>query len=276
MTNRKGRVARRERCLVSLFLAIFGSTVLISGCDSSKRDPNILRIGADLTYPPFEMQNDSGAPTGVGVELALALGNHLGKRVEIVPVSFGSLIDKLEDGEIDLIVSSMTITEERSKRISFSDSYASTGLATLVPIDSPLTGPEDLKKSGLRIVIRSGTTAATFCPKAYPNAIITEEVEDFECVLALTEGRVDAYIFDQLAVWQHNQSNSRTTRAILDLLNKESWGIGVRHEDDELLTQTNAFLKEFRSSGGLKRLGEKFLAAENKLLSELGQPGILE
>lgn len=276
MNNRRIRANYWHGILIASFLAILGFPIFLSGCDSKKRDPNVLRIGADLTFPPFEMQDDSGNPSGVGVELALALAEHLGKRAEIVPVSFDSLIGQLEEGEIDLIISSMTITEERSKRISFSDPYANTGLATLVPIDSSLTRPEDLKKPGLRIVVRSGTTAATFCPKAYPKAIITKKTEDFECVLALTEGHVDAYVFDQLAVWQHHQNNSRTTRVILDLLNHESWGIGIRQEDDELRAQTNAFLKKFRGSGDLKRLGEKFLDAENKMLHELGQPGILD
>ena len=276
MVNRKCKAARWWGHLVSLFVVILGSTFIFSGCDSNKRDPNVLRIGSDLTYPPFEMQDDSGAPTGAGVELALALAKHLGKRAEIVPVSFDSLIDKLERGEIDLIISSMTITEERSKRISFSDPYASTGLATLVPIDSHLKRPEDLKSPGLRIVVRSGTTAATFCPKAFPKAVVTDKAEDFECVIALTENRADAYIFDQLAVWRHKQSNSRTTRAILDLLNNESWGIGMRRDDNDLRIQTNAFIKEFRGSGGLKLLGDKFLAEENKVLHELGQDGILK
>ena len=97
-----------------------------------------LRVGMDLSYPPFEMQDKAGMPDGVGVRLAEALAARLGRPLKIVPMEFSGLIPALKTGNIDIILSSMTATEERAQSIDFSNPYAHTGLALLVRKDSDI------------------------------------------------------------------------------------------------------------------------------------------
>jgi len=115
------------------FISIATASLLAvaSGCRKSS-SANALRVGMDLNYPPFEMQDHAGEAAGISVELARALAAHLGRPLEIVPMDFSGLIPALKSGNLDLIISSMTATEERRKSILFSEPYAHTGLALLV------------------------------------------------------------------------------------------------------------------------------------------------
>src|SRR5271154_2406265 len=77
-------------------------------------------IGMELNYPPFEMTDPQGTPTGVGVDLARALCTYLHRPIDIQNMPFEGLIPALKTGRIDLIISSMTATDERRKSIDFS------------------------------------------------------------------------------------------------------------------------------------------------------------
>lgn len=111
-----------------LRLALLGPTLLLTdsltGCGKkgSKTDSGapILRIGMELSYPPFEMQDAAGQPDGVGVRMAEALAAHLGRPLQIVPMGFNGLIPALQTGNIDLVLSSLTANDERREQIDFS------------------------------------------------------------------------------------------------------------------------------------------------------------
>ena len=89
--------------LFNLFLALLAAAALRAA------EPP-LRVGMELSYPPFEMRDESGAPSGVSVEIARALGDSLGRAVDIQNLPFDGLIPALKTSKIDLILSSMTAT----------------------------------------------------------------------------------------------------------------------------------------------------------------------
>ncbi len=105
-----------------------------------------LVIGMELNYPPFEMTDASGNPSGVGVEMAQALAAYLHRPLQIENMPFDGLIPSLRTGRIELIISSMTATAERAKTIDFSDPYLSTGLAILAKKSGPIQGIADVDK----------------------------------------------------------------------------------------------------------------------------------
>src|SRR5271163_746466 len=141
--------------------------VLLAGCglmggvraqDAAKP----LVIGMELNYPPFEMTDPQGTPTGVGVDLARALCTYLHRPIDIQNMPFEGLIPALKTGRIDIIISSMTATDERRKSIDFSDPYLSTGLAILCKKNGPIHSIADVDKPGTIVVVKTGTTAATY------------------------------------------------------------------------------------------------------------------
>ncbi len=112
-----------------LVILLAGCAWMITACAPKPAPP--LVIGMELNYPPFEMTDASGTPTGVGVDMAHALCDYLHRPIDIQNMPFEGLIPALKTGRIDLIISSMTATDERRKSIDFSDPYLNTGLAIL-------------------------------------------------------------------------------------------------------------------------------------------------
>lgn len=260
------------------FLILAGCLLATAGCSkkskSAEKGP-VLRIGMELTYPPFEMQDKAGNPDGVGVKLAEALAKNLGRPLKIVPMDFSGLIPALKTGNIDLIISSMTATDERRQSIDFSDPYAFTGLALLVKKDSSIESISDLKSSGRIITAKAATTGETWAIKNLPDAKRVVFEDQTACVLEVVQGRADAFIYDQLTIYQYAKENKETTRGLLKPFVEESWAIGIAKGHDDLKKQVNDFIDGFRKSNGFEKLGDLYLKDEKKFLEEAGIPFIL-
>lgn len=234
-----------------------------------------LRIGMDLTYPPFEMQDTAGNPDGVGVKMAEALAAHLDRPLKIVPMEFSGLIPALQTGNVDLVLSSMTATDERRKTIDFSDPYAFTGLAMLVRKDSPVQSIDDLKSASLPLTAKTGTTAQTWIIEHLPDAKLVVFEDQTACVLEVVQGRAEAFIYDQLSIYKYSEENPDTTRGLLRPFVEESWALGVAKGNDALREQVNGFIAAFRADGGFEKLGDRYLQDEKKFLESQGVPFIL-
>lgn len=265
---------RRKFLLLSASLPAL-AVCACGGKSGSPASAGALRVGMDLSYPPFEMQDKSGNPDGVGVKLAEALASHLGRPLQIVPMEFSGLIPALKTGNIDLILSSMTATDERRTSIDFSNPYAFTGLALLVRKDSAIQSIDDLKKHGRSITAKAATTGETWAIKNLPAAKRVVFEDQTACVLEVAQGRADAFIYDQLSIYKYAEENKETTRGLLKPFVEESWALGIAKGNDGLRDQVNGFLDEFRKQNGLAKLGEQFLSAEKKFLEAAGVPFIL-
>ncbi|MCW1886591.1 transporter substrate-binding domain-containing protein [Luteolibacter flavescens] len=259
------------------FLVLSASALALAACSekSSSGGGNELRIGMDLTYPPFEMQDKAGNPDGVGVKIAEALAAKLGRPLKIVPMQFSGLIPALQTGNIDLILSSMTATDERRKSIDFTDPYAFTGLAILVQKDSDIQSIDDLKKPGLSLTAKTATTAQIWITDHLPSAKLVVFEDEASCVMEVAQGRADAFIYDQLSIYRYSKENAGTTRGLLKPFVEESWALGVAKGNDALREEVNAFIKGFRDEGGFEKLGAQYLQDEKKFLESEGIPFII-
>ncbi len=243
---------------------------LASGCARKSHDQLI--VGMELAYPPFEMTDQQGRPAGVSVDLANALGQFLGRKVEIQNIPFDGLIPSLQTGKIDLIISSMTATPERAKSISFSDPYLKTGLCLLVGKNSPIQSIQDADQSDKAIAVKRGTTGHVYAAANIKHAkLLVLEKED-ACVLEVIQGKADAFIYDQISTYENWRRNQETTRPILKPFQEESWAIGLRQGNDALLKQVNQFLKDYQTRGGFDELGERYLKDQKEAFRKLGYP----
>ena len=261
------------KALLKTLLLLLVATAL-SAC--SKRDPNTLRIGMELTYPPFEMTNAEDEPDGISVRMAEALGAYLGRPIEIISTGFDGIIPELQTGSIDLILSSMTKTAEREKSIDFSDPYVTNSLCTLVGKDSTMQSPEELKRPGIRIAVKGETTGEAYVKQHLPEAVMVRLDQASDCVLQVMQGKVDAFIYDQITIYLAQKQHPEATRAILAPIRAESWAIGLRQGEDELREQVNAFLREFRAKKGFEELTDRYMAEEKKAFEEQGIPFIFD
>jgi len=266
---------------ITLVLAIFLIvSMILSGCVAQKAEPvqeekPELVVGMELAYPPFEMTDEKGEPTGISVELAYALGEYLGRPVRIENMAFSGLIPALTTGKIDIILSSMTITEERKKTVAFSDPYCRSYLALLVAKDSPVEKAEDLNVAGRIIAVKKGTTGHIYSLENFSQAEVRVFEKESACVLEVAQGRADAFIYDQMTIYKNNQLYPEETRALLQPFQKdfEYWGIALQKEGtEELSGEINAFLNSYREAGGFDKLAEKYLKEIKDKFAEEGIP----
>ena len=229
-----------------------------------------LIVGMELAYPPFEMTDERGQPGGVSVDLATDLAKSLGRPVVIQNTSFDGLIPALKTGKVDLVISSMTATAEREKSIDFSDPYLSTGLCLLLKKDSSAKGIADLDKRGVKVAVKKGTTGHLYAASRLKNAEILVLDKESAAVLEVTQGKADAFIYDQMSTYQNWRRNKTTTRAVLEPFQKESWAVGIRKGNDELKAGVNAFIKAYREKGGFEKLGERYLKEMKDEFKRLG------
>lgn len=253
-----------SRLLASLFLACLTTFATAAG-------PKLV-IGMELSYPPFEMRDASGAPAGVSVDLANALGEKLGQPVEIQNLPFAGLIPALKTAKIDLIISSMTATPERAQSIDFSEPYLKTGLSLLVAAKSDILSIADADRAGRAIAVVKGTTAHVFAGQKIKNARVLVFDKPAACVLEVTQGKSDAFIIDQMTALENWRKNPATTRAVLKPFQEEQWAVGLRKGSDDLRAKVNAFLADYRATGGFEKLGDKWLAEQKAEFKKLGVP----
>ena len=240
------------------------------GCEPSGK--STLSVGMELSYPPFEMTDEDGAPVGISVEMAMALGRSLGREVEIKNLPFDGLIPALKTGKIDLIISSMTATPERAKSIDFSAPYLRTGLCLLISKDSAIRSYEDLDSKGIVVAVKLGTTGHTYAAGTIQSATVNVLEKEDICVLEVVQGKADAFIYDQMSTFKNWQRNLETTKPLLEPFREESWAIGVCKGNEDLVKRINEFLVEFRASGGFERLGDRFLKEQKEAFRQLDYP----
>jgi polar amino acid transport system substrate-binding protein len=257
-------------------LAILAAALLAS-CSKTSDAPasdahRILKIGMELAYPPFEMEDPNGNPTGVSPDMARALAEYLHEPLVIENIPFSGLIPALKTGKIDAVISSMTETPERAQSIDFSDPYLSTGLCLLVKKSSPIQSIADADRPGVTIVVKQGTTGQSWARDHLKVAQVLVLEKETACVLEVAQGKADAFIYDQMSTYSNWKKNPDTTRPLLKPFQSESWAIGLRQGNTQLKDQVNAFLKDFRAVGGFDRLGSKYLAEQKAAFKQLGVP----
>ncbi len=254
------------RRLLLALLPIF----IFAAC--GKSGPQPLRVGMDMSYPPFEMRDAQGQPAGVSVDLARALGAHLGREVAFENMPFSGLVVALKTGRIDVIISSMTATEEGGRSVEFSEPYVRTGLCLLVAAKSDMRGIADLDADGKKIAIVRGTTGQLWAKANLKKATLLDLEKETAGVLEVTQGKADAFIYDQMSTLRNWQANPDTTRALLTPFHEEGWAIAMKKGDAEMKENVNAFLAKFRAEGGFERLGEKWLKEQRATFAKLGVP----
>ena len=249
----------------------FVFALLIATLASFAAEPP-LRVGMELAFPPFELRDENGKPTGVSVDLAQALGAHLGRAIEIKNLPFDGLIPALKTGTIDLILSSMTATPERAQSIDFSEPYLKNGLCLLVSAKSDVKSVADLNRGGRVIAVKKGTTGHLYATQNCREARVLVLDKETACVLEVAQGKADAFIYDQIGIFENWRRNREVTRPVLEPFREESWAVGLRKGSDDLRGKVNTFLAEFRKSGGFDRLSEKWLAEQKAAFKERGVP----
>ena len=251
---------------------IMGMVVVLLAACSGGANKNVLRVGMELAYPPFETKDDADNPSGVSVDIAKAFGEYLGKEVVIENIAWSGLIPSLQTDKIDMVISSMTITAERGEIVDFSEPYAQAHLAMLVGKDSPVTSAETLNKAGRIIALKQGTTSHIYAQKYLTNATINTFSSEVAAMTEVIQGKADAFMYDQLTIYRNSKDNPGTKIYPLPAVEETvgPWGVAFKKGNTELKNQFNEFLIKFRAEGGFDKITEKYLKEEKQVFDEKG------
>ncbi|HEX9156976.1 MAG TPA: transporter substrate-binding domain-containing protein, partial [Syntrophales bacterium] len=160
------------------------------------RKKGVLVVGVKDSTPPFGfMDSRSGEIIGYDVDIAKAVANKLGVRLEIKPVTSLDRIPQLLDGNIDMIAATMTINPDRSKLIDFSSAYFRTTQRFLAK-SGTIRSLKDL--AGKKIATAKGSTAERNVKVAIPGAKIVLYDDYDQAALALSQGKVAALATDEV------------------------------------------------------------------------------
>lgn len=264
-----------------LFLtALAAAAAIMTGCSGKEssseaggdsQEQEVLTVAMELAYPPFETKDEQGNPSGVSVDFMKDFGEYIGKEIRIENISFDGLIPSLQTGKADMVMSSMTITEERKETVDFSEPYANALLAVLTNKDSQITSVDDLNQEGKKVAVKTGSTGYLYAQEHLKNAEIIALQDESACVMEVSQGKADGFIYDQLTIYRNWQNNLDTTNAVfIPFQDVEPWGIAVKKGNTELLDQLNEFIETYREDGGFEELTDKYLSEEKEAFEELG------
>lgn len=265
--------------LIVLILAILASAVLIlSGCttkeepktESASQEPKIktikegvLTAGSDVAYPPFEYQDENTQEiVGFDVDLIKEIGRRIGLEVQIQPAAFDTIIQALNAGKYDCVISAMTITNERKQQVDFSDPYIDSNQSLAVRKGSDIRKLEDLK--GKVVGVQRGTTGELKAQELKEQYGI-KEIKSYDDTLMAFEdlkaGRVDAIVND-LPVTAYLVKKDPVFEIVAEIPTGEQYGIAVRKDSKELLEAINKALREMREDGTYDKIYEKWFGTK--------------
>ncbi|MGE5337275.1 MAG: transporter substrate-binding domain-containing protein [Gemmatimonadota bacterium] len=230
--------------------------VVALGCGGLARAQDVIRVGTDATFPPFEY-SENGKRTGFDVDLIEAIAKTLNKKVEWIDIDFKGLIPGLLSKRFDVAASAIYITDERKKVVDFTDPYYPGGLVIMTRKgDTSIKGPEDLK--GKKVTVQVGTKSVGFLKDNFP-AVERVEVEKNQEMFQLVEiGRADAAVTGKPAAKLY--ARTRGTLQVLDKqLTVEEYGYAIRKDEPQLLRQFNDALKKLKADGTYQKLVDKYL-----------------
>lgn len=215
------------------------------------REAGTLTVAAALDAPLLSQQNPTNPDEVEGFDITLAklLATYiLGEpTVEIVPPASETREALLQNGTVDVVFNTYTITEERAAQVSFAGPYFMSGLAVAVSADNEdIGGIEDL--AGRTVIVGANTPAVEAVPEYQPTAEILTFGTDPQAVQALSQGRGDAYVQDYILLATNAAANPEL-KVVGQPFTEEPYGIGLPPEDQEFKDFVNNWLLEIQENG---------------------------
>lgn len=248
---------KKIAAIVMASLCIFA----LVGCG---QNTETLTMGTNAAFPPYEMVDENNNIIGIDAEIAAAVAEKLGMKLEIKDMAFDSLITAVSTGNVDVVLAGMTVTPERMEAVNFSDSYATGIQVVIVPEDSSIASIDDM--AGKKIGVQSGTTGDIYCSSAPEDGGFGEDaVSRYDngalAVAALKNGQVDCVVIDNEPAKNFVAANEGLK--ILDTeYAVEDYAAAIAKENTELLEQFNTALAELKAEGKIDEIVGKYIKAE--------------
>ncbi len=223
-----------------------------------------IRVGTEGAYKPFNFIDSDGKLQGFDVEIAQALCDEMKAECTFVAQDWDGIIPALLAKKYDVIIASMSITEERMKQVDFTDKYYNTPARFVAKKGGAITdtSPEGLK--GKVLGAQSSTTHSSFLEDNYKDSEIKLYATQDEANADLVAGRLDAVLADSVVIldWLNSDAGA-CCEHIGENYNDAKWfgsgaGMAVRKEDTALKDKLNVALKAILENGKYKEINDKY------------------
>lgn len=230
----------------------------VQNTPGNQADKEVLKVAMEAAYKPMEWL-DNGNITGFDAELIKALGKEMNKEVELQNVPWDVIFDNLYAGKYDLIVSSVSIDDERKKTMEFSDPYFESIPLILTRKDTGISSASQLSKK--KLAVQDATTAYALISKNIAGVDIKKFVDTrdaFDCFVAK---EADAVISDSPVLLDFaKQKNDPDYIVVKDdkFFNRENFGIAANKGNTALISEVNAALAKIKQNGEYQKVYDKY------------------
>lgn len=224
-----------------------------------------LRMGTAAVTEPMSFVDGSQNIVGFDIELAKYIAQEMDMQLEIVDMEFGALIPALRADKVDMIAAGLSITEERAKKVLFSESYYAGGIAAIVQSDTEteienesnlLKTIDDIKDKQIGVLL--GTVHDTYASKMFPNAKILQYKTPPDLMTAIKAGKVDGAFYNS-EVMTGILRNDDELAFLDERVFSIPVGTGFKQGHDELRESFNAFLQQTKDSGIYDDMVERWI-----------------
>ena len=258
--------------LCALMVVIFFmlcSSVFCSDIELAKKSTleNILKkgelwVGFDSGYMPFEMTNQKGRYVGFDIDMAKEMAKAMGVKFVPVNTAWDDMIPSLTTGKFDIIISGITVTQERNLKISFTDPYIIVGQTILIDKkhERKINSYKDLNDPKYIVTSQSGTTGEEAAKNLIPKCTYKSFKTEKEAVLEVINGNADAFVYDLpfCVVVMVMQGKDKLT--FLDKpFTYEPLAWAIRKGDPDFLNWLNNFLRQIKKDGRYERIYNKWI-----------------
>ena len=229
------------------------------------KDWKVVRIGVEGAYPPFSYTTADGKLEGFDIDIARALGKAMGVEIKLVAQDWDGIIPALMARKYDAIIASMTITEERKKKVAFSNKYYNTPAKFVAKKGSVKEFTEDTLK-GKTVGVQRATTHDSYLTDNYGKDVeIKRYATQDDAYLDMAAGRLDFLLADSVALSDGflKKPEGKDFEFVGPDMTDERWfgvGVGVacRKQDKDLVEMFNKAIDQIRADGTYKNIQDKY------------------
>lgn len=223
----------------------------------------VVVVGTDAAYAPFESQNEKGEIVGLTIDVVTAVAQKAGIEVKFVNTPWEGIFNALQQGDRDMLASSITITDERKQTMDFTNPYFDAYQLIAVKATSKVSKFDDLKK--LKVGVQTGTTGDEAVTKLLgKNSTAIKRFESTPLALKeLEAGGVDAVVADNGVVINYVTNNPGAKfKTVSDkAFAPEQYGFAVKKGNTELLEKLNKGLADIKADGSYDQIYAKYFGA---------------
>ncbi len=246
-------------------VVIAATALAVAAGAASAKEWKKVRIGVEGAYPPFSWVDPDGTLKGFDIDIAMALCKEIGAECKLVQQDWDGIIPALLARKYDAIIASMSITEERKKKVAFTDKYYNTPAKFARKKGSGI----EISKAGLKgktVGVQRATTHDNFITAVFGDTVeIKRYATQDEAYLDAVAGRIDLLLADSVAMddgFLQTDAGKGFEFVGPGYTDPKYFGSGagiaIRKGDQDLVTKLNKAIDAILANGTYKRIQDKY------------------